>query len=327
MMFEITNIEFLKNSVNTRDVVIYYKYKGVEPLSIKINAKDSLFETTSFYSYVDVIPGVSYWTRIDTSPNDVCTTYFTMGIILEFILENKIIYSKKIDFIHTDFNRRTKNNTVSFDKPNFWVIGDSHVGFYFKDYDLNLLNRDVYNINWVSHLELSLNRFLKRDWRLFLKTIPIIDGDVLSFNFGDIDLRVSLFKNSRYKNCSPDYLLGKILLKYASFIKELKVLYPNNEIVILLPNPPVRDGSITDPYLIDGDEKCRKKLWDQFNDFIFNEYKINKTFFYWNAMKDYTDDCGFMKKDLLIENNNHIRNGNLFVDSLINHIKASIFFK
>lgn len=326
-MFEVTDIKFLENSVSTKDIVVYYKYTGTEHLTIKINAKDLLFETTSFCTSVDISPGGSYWSRINTTSNSICTTYFTMGVVLDFTSEGNVLYSKKINFIHTDFNRRTKNNTISFDKPNFWVVGDSHVGFYFNDYDLNLLDRGSYNINWISHLELSLNRFLKRDWKTFLKTIPIIDGDVISFNLGDIDLRVALFKNAKYKNCSPEYLLSTILMKYVSFIKEIKILYPNNEIVILSPNPPVRNDSITDSYLIAGDEIQRKKLWDQFNDFILSEYKVSKTFYYWNTMRDYMDDEGYMKTNLLIENNNHVNNGELFVNSLINHIDNSILFK
>ena len=296
-MIAINKYEIINNEDGSQIFKIHYTNKGDSVLRLRITLNDLIFRTQDYsINFHDIYPGVNYWSTFNSFDTGQ-TTNFSMGVFVKFMDENGIIcHSEEIPFIITDYNRRSLNK-YSNSIPNMWIIGDSNVGVMMKEKEI-VINGMV--INWISHLFLSINRFIKSDWISFLKTIPIQNGDTLSFMLGEIDLRVSCGRNAKLKGIDPSYNLGRILNKYLSILNEIKKIYPYCNIVVMAPNPPIRDG-VLDPgsYLgIYGDEKERLILWRQFNSFFHNE-SILGNIKYLNCMDLYTDEDGFMKIELL----------------------------
>lgn len=318
-MFRVNQIQVIEED-QSNHLKVTYTFLGPEPKNIRVRAKDIIFDTTYYFSNNQVNPNGSYWTLIIPQGKH-CNTYFTMGIVLEFwdAHSDEILFSKRIPFIKTSLKSR------EFDRPNFWVIGDSNVGFYFsnkKDVDLDQGN---WTLNYCSHLALSLNRFLNSDSKRFLLTLPIMDGDVISFCLGEIDLRVALMKRAAKKSCSPEHLLSKILHRYVDFIQEMKSTYPECKIAVIMPNPPLRDGIISDSHLIRGNEKERLELWYQFYGYLKAEEDLKNIDYFFRVMDDYTDEAGFLREDML-EDTHHVNDGTFFLNSLIQQIRDKNLF-
>jgi len=310
--------EIINNEDGSQVFKIYYTNKGDSLLRLRIEINDLIFRTTDYnIGFHDIYPHSNYWSTFNSFDNGL-TTNFSMGVFVKFIDENNsILHSEEIPFIVTDYKRRSLN-VYSNHIPNMWIIGDSNVGVVMKGKEI-VINNIV--INWISHLFLSINRFIKSDWKSFLKTIPIQNGDILSFMLGEIDLRVSCGRNAKLKKIDPSHNLNRILNKYYSILKEIKKIYPHCNIVVMAPNPPIRDG-ILDPnsYLgIYGDENERLILWKQFDSFFYNEDIIGNIR-YLNCMDLYSDDSGYMKTDLLNEKDSHVKDGEMFIKSLSDKI-------
>jgi hypothetical protein len=317
-MISIDKYEIINNEDGSQLFKIDYSNKTDNTLRLKIVMEDLLFRTTSYYiDYHDIYPNCGHWSTFNSFDNGH-TTQFSMGVFIRFIDENNnTVHSQEIPFIITDTKRRSVNK-YSHSHPNMWIIGDSNVGVMMMNRTL-LVNNLV--INWVSHLFLSINRFIKSDYKSFLKTIPIHDGDTLAFMLGEIDLRVSCGRNAGLKGISAEHNLDRILNKYNNVLKEIKELYPKCNITLMVPNPPIRDGVLAaDSYLgIWGTEKDRMMLYKKFTDFFYNESLLGNIN-YMNCMDLYQDEEGFMKTELLNDNDSHVKNRDLFIESLSNKL-------
>jgi len=317
-MISIDKYEIINNADGIQVFKIDYTNKTDNVLKLKIVMEDLLFRTTSYnVGFHDVYPNCNHWSTF-LSFDKGWTTQFSMGVIIRFIDENNnTVHSQEIPFIITDTKRRSVNK-YSHSIPNMWIIGDSNVGVMMRDRTL-LVNNTV--INWVSHLFLSINRFVKSDYKSFLKTIPIHNGDTLAFMLGEIDLRVSCGRNAGLKGISAEHNLDRIINKYYNILKDIKELYPNCKIVVMAPNPPIRDGVLKpDSYLgIWSTESDRMMLYKQFTNFFYNESLLGNIN-YMNYMDLYQDEEGFMKTELLNTNDSHVIDGDLFVESLSNKL-------
>ena len=313
-MISIDKYEIINNADGGQVFKIEYTNKGSEPIRVRIVMNDLIFRTTNYNIGIhELYPNCSYWSTFNSFDTG-WTTQFSMGVVITFIDENgNIVHTQEIPFIITDYKRRSLGK-YTHSHPNVWIIGDSNVGVMMKERTL-LINNKV--INWVSHLFLSINRFIKSDYKSFLKTIPIQNGDTLVFMLGEIDLRVSCGRNAGLKGISAEHNLDRIINKYYNVLKEVKDLYPQCKIVVMAPNPPIRDGVLrTDSYLgIWSTEEDRMMLYKRFTHFFYNESLLGNIT-YLNCMDLYADDEGFMKTELLNENDSHVNTGDLFIESL-----------
>lgn len=312
-MISIDNYEIINNADGSQVFKLDYSSKINTPIRLRIVMQDLLFKTCNYnMDYHDIAPNCGYWSTF-VSFDKGWTTQFSMGVLVIFFDEsNNIAYAKELPFIITDHKRRSLGK-YSHSIPNMWIIGDSNVSVMMKDRSL-LINNKV--INWVSHLFLSINRFIKSDYQSFLKTIPIHNGDTLVFMFGEIDLRVSCGRNAGLKGISAEHNLDRIINKYYNVIKEIKELY-QCEVIVMAPNPPIRDGVLKpDSYLgIWSNESDRMMLYKRFTNFFYNESLLGNIG-YLNCMDLYSDEEGFMKTELLGPNDSHVLSGDLFIESL-----------
>jgi len=312
-MISIDKYEIINNQDGSQTFKLYYSNKSDTVLKLKILMEDLIFRTTNYnFNFQDIHPNCNYWVTFNTVDIGY-TTQFTMGVFVAFIDEyNNTVHSQELPFITTDIKRRSLGN-YSNSIPNFWIIGDSNIGVMMKDKSL-LINNKV--INWASHLFLSINRFIKSDYKSFLKTLPIQKGDIIAFMLGEIDLRVSCGRNAGLKGISAEHNLDRIINKYYNIIKDVKELY-NCEVIVMAPNPPIRDGVLRpDSYLgIWSNESDRMMLYKRFNSFFYNESLLGNIT-YLNCMDLYADEEGFMKTELLGKNDSHVLSGDLFIESL-----------
>jgi hypothetical protein len=312
-MISIDKYEIIKNADGGQVFKLDYSNKGSESIRVKIVMNDLLFRTQNYnIGFHDIHPNCGHWSTFNSFDTGL-TTQFSMGVIITFIDENNnIILKQEIPFIITDYKKRSLGK-YSHSIPNMWIIGDSNVGVMMKDKSL-LINNKV--INWVSHLFLSINRFIKSDYKSFLKTIPIHKDDTLVFLLGEIDLRVSCGRNAGLKGISAEHNLDRILNKYYNVIKEIKELY-QCEVIVMAPNPPIRDGVLRpNSYLgIWSTEWERMMLYKKFTNFFYNESLLGNIG-YLNCMDLYADEEGFMKTELLNEKDSHVNTGDLFIESL-----------
>ena len=193
------------------------------------------------------------------------------------------------------------NSTIH--KPKFWMVGDSHVNYNTKA-PLELLTTENYDIVPISVQGLSLSRFLNSDWRRFLTTIPIWENDVISFEMGDVDLRISLFKKSNEKKSQYNDLLEDLVVRYFEFIKEFKKLY-KKRVIILLPNRTVKDNWDKENRIMSTVD-VRVKLWEDFNKHIRILGKINNIEI-WDYKTMYKDIDGSIIDDILVEGDIHLK--------------------
>jgi hypothetical protein len=312
-MISIDNYEIINNADGSQVFKLDYSSKINTPIRLRIVMQDLLFKTCNYnMDYHDIAPNCGYWSTF-VSFDKGHTTQFSMGVLVIFFDEsNNIAHAKELPFIITDHKRRSLGK-YSHSIPNMWIIGDSNVGVMMKDRSL-LINNKV--INWVSHLFLSINRFIKSDYQSFLKTIPIHNGDTLVFMFGEIDLRVSCGRNAGLKGISAEHNLDRIINKYYNVIKEIKELY-QCEVIVMAPNPPIRDGVLKpNSYLgIWSTEWERMMLYKRFTNFFYNESLLGNIG-YLNCMDLYQDEQEFMKTELLGPNDSHVLSGDLFIESL-----------
>jgi hypothetical protein len=312
-MISIDNYEIINNADGSQVFKLDYSSKINTPIRLRIVMQDLLFKTCNYnMDYHDIAPNCGYWSTF-VSFDKGHTTQFSMGVLVIFFDEsNNIAHAKELPFIITDHKRRSLGK-YSHSIPNMWIIGDSNVGVMMKDRSL-LINNKV--INWVSHLFLSINRFIKSDYQSFLKTIPIHNGDTLVFMFGEIDLRVSCGRNAGLKGISAEHNLDRIINKYYNVIKEIKELY-QCEVIVMAPNPPIRDGVLKpNSYLgIWSTEWERMMLYKRFTNFFYNESLLGNIG-YLNCMDLYQDEQEIMKTELLGPNDSHVLSGDLFIESL-----------
>jgi len=312
-MIKIDRFEISKEK---NGVTLYFKYLGESPRDIKIFAIDSIFETVDVWIKTSVEPDGNYWAFLNFSVH--IGNYLNGGFKFLFLNANEgeeefEVHKEYIQFITTDFEKRSLGDSYPKGDKNFWIIGDSNVGFLFKDLEDKDLYQSGYVINGVSHLLLSLNRFLKSDYLSFLKTLPIRDGDVISFFLGEIDLRVSILRNSDLKSTNPRIVLDQILENYMNALHTIKEKYPNCEIIVLRTNPPIKDGVIGDQVLIYGRETERMYLYLHFDNFFRNQ----NDFKYWDCHSVYAEENGFVKREYLTSSTNqHIKDGVPFLEDL-----------
>jgi predicted O-methyltransferase YrrM len=163
---------------------------------------------------------------------------------------------------------------------------------------------------------LTLNKFVNGDYMSFLDSLPIMENDIIVFYLGEIDFRYNLHLAVNKKQLSTEKLVSDLLLEYHKTILKIKEQY-NNHIVIMSPNPPMRDNHLSQ--FIEGSESSRILCWSMFDKFW--KTNSNGEITYLNWTKKYTLEDKLINVDLLHENNHHIKNYDYCIDELSKTLK------
>jgi len=245
---------------------------------------------------------------------------FKGGVHLRYYIEDYLVFEKKFFFYKNYLPLRNISQQYPMNYKRLWIIGDSNVwGTFGNDEYTPEPIHDYLPIRY-SHPSLSLHRFLNKDNKSFIDLLPIEDGDIIAFYLGEIDTRYGLPKSSQEKNTSISHLTNKLLFKYKEFLQTFISKHPNNKVIVMSPNPPIKNGLIDEEkerQLIKGTNNERKYCVDSFDEFFSNE-----NFLYFNWKKDYTDNFGFVNQNFLYENDFHIKEYNHILKSFNEYIKT-----
>ena len=245
---------------------------------------------------------------------------FKGGVHLRYYIEDYLVFEKKFFFYKNYLPLRNISQQYPMNYKRLWIIGDSNVwGTFGNDEYTPEPIHDYLPIRY-SHPSLSLHRFLNKDNKSFIDLLPIEDGDIIAFYLGEIDTRYGLPKSSQEKNTSISHLTNKLLFKYKEFLQTFISKHPNNKVIVMSPNPPIKNGIIDEEkelQLIKGTNNERKYCVDSFDEFFSNE-----NFLYFNWKKDYTDNFGFVDPKFLFDNDFHIKEYNQILKSFSEFIKT-----
>jgi len=313
-MFEVVTYDILTEG-DTDIIKIWVKNLTDEEITVDIHFSDSVFQVYNRFTHIKFLPQTThwfFWELVQKWPSDE-DRGMQMGLlcggILKFFLDKKIVFESPINYIRTNLKLRNGlNSSSTFNKNKFWIIGDSHVG-YSTNVSTDLLQTKKYDIIPAGLIALSLSRFLNSDWKKWLLTIPIFKDDIVSFELGEIDLRMSLFQKSIKYNKDVKELLSDLIDRYCAFIIDFRKTYPN-KLVILPPNRPIKDdglGANKKYFGLDlSNINQRVELWEIFNTSISNFCNLHNIL-YWDYKSIYKDDDGSLKNDVLIVNDIHFK--------------------
>jgi hypothetical protein len=234
-------------------------------------------------------------------------------------------YTNDVPGISEGFNIEVidnKSGVILFKKnyrlpeKNIWIFGDSHA-LHIKNKEINnIIENTGYNLNCVGSHSLSLNRFINGDYIGYLEKYNIKKEDYIFLYFGEIDFRYTIHKHCENKNKNIYIECYNLMLDYLTAVKKIKEKY-SNDIVILSPNPPMRDFYLKD--LVLGTESDRKLCWDIFN--IFWK-KIGENYLDWTDNYKLSD--GFINCEILKENDHHITDYFSFIKTITRYINNEI---
>jgi hypothetical protein len=307
-MFELENYEIYIED-NTHKIKYWIRNNTNKEMDTVLNFVQLPFRTYTRLFPLKLGPNGSYWiatTLREIMPDPNAGQYWGMfcGVDLEIRVNEECLYKIPLPWtITNNFIRKGINFNSSIHKPKFWMVGDSHVNYNTKS-PIEYLTTEKYDIIPVSVQGLSLSRFINSDWKRFFNTIPIWDNDVISFEFGDVDLRMSLFKKSEEGGVPVEILLGDLLKRYFEFIKDFKKIY-NNRIIILIPNRTIKDNWDKETRIMSTMD-IRVKLWEDFNELIRMLGKPNNIKI-WDYKTMYKDIDGSIINDVLVEGDIHFK--------------------
>ena len=305
-MIELLNYEILKDNGASKMKFWFRNLSDVE-IDSQIRFIELPFRSYSKVHHLKLKPGVNHWVMLEmrTAQDKGAGFYagFNCGTDVEIKVAGNLKFKISLPWTITNLDlRKGLHKNSSIHKNKFWLIGDSHTN-YNTHASEDLVTTEKYDIVSVAHSGLSLSRFLNSDWKRFFNTIPIWEEDVIALEFGRVDLGMSIHKRAERKNISVNFLLKEVLQKYSNFINDFKNHY-GNELIIIAPNRPTKDGwdelkrPITDSF-------NRVNLWNEMNSYLSDFAKIYG-FKYWDYKEMYTDNDGTIKNEILIEKDFHI---------------------
>lgn len=134
----------------------------------------------------------------------------------------------------------------------------------------------------------------------------IKEGDTVIFCFGEIDCRCHVHKYVK-KGKSYIDVIDEIVLSYVESIKKNVDLIPNTKFCIYNVVPPVKKSKVSQnpeyPHL--GSDSDRKNYHEYFNKKL-KEKCVENNFIFFDVYKEYSDDEGFLKKEMS-DNNVHLK--------------------
>jgi hypothetical protein len=322
-MFELENYEIYIED-NTHKIKYWIRNNTNKEMDTVLNFVQLPFRTYTRLFPLKLGPNGSYWiatTLREIMPDPNAGQYWGMfcGVDLEIKVNDECLYKIPLPWtITNNFLRKGVDFNSTIHKPKFWMVGDSHVNYNTKA-PIEYLTTEKYDIVPVSVQGLSLSRFLNSDWKRFFTTIPIWEMDTISFEFGDVDLRISLLKKSKEKNISFDDLLKDLIVRFSDFIEEFRKIY-KNEIIIILPNRTIKDGW-DKQNRIESTTKVRVDLWNQFKELMSELGKINNIKI-WDYKSICEDSDGSMTNSMLVKEDIHLEKHELIMEDLKSKINT-----
>lgn len=313
-MFELISYDI--NKVNNKYVIIIFIRNTSENFfNTSIVLKDSIFGQCTKSLETSFEPKSTLWVSWDLTQENPSKELRGLqlsslwGANLKILINDEVINEFKLKYFITNLNIRLGvGNFSPFNKKKFWILGDSHAGYY-TNASPEFLTTSKYDIVPLGMLNLALNNFLKSDWETWFNTFPIFDDDIVAFDLGEIDLRCSLFMASTKYNLDLNTLTKELLKRYFDFIIYFKTNF-KNEIVIISPNRPIKDGYLTgnvEYYKLNlTNTQQRLELWTNFNNqlkFFCEENSIK----YWDIKHMYTDKDGTLFNDIFNDDDIHIK--------------------
>ena len=157
---------------------------------------------------------------------------------------------------------------------------------------------------------MSLNKFLMSDYMEYIENLNINSGDIICFYLGEIDIRIAIHRYclEKNKNLEDSFLL--LMERYLKCLISIKEKY-KNRIIILSPNPPMENYHQQD--LIAGTKEERIMCQNIFHNFWNHPSEVAE-YLDWTSI--YKKENGFVREDLLINNDHHLSDYNYMVTNL-----------
>jgi hypothetical protein len=208
---------------------------------------------------------------------------------------------------------------------NIFFLGDSNVYHYFSKYQYS---SDEYFFSGkvlipIDVPELSVNRFINSNPQRFIDSLPIMSDDIIVLNLGEIDCRVSFFRNAKLKDRTLIKHINSVVDRYIDTIIELKNNNQNIEFIICLPHPPMRNGWVKEHdvnhLLNESTEKDRMFITQYFSRYLIDNLdKIGVKYIY--PFKGLEDKEGFINNEYLLPFDNHTKDNETVLNELKNEI-------
>ena len=308
MNFRITNLnidEIIKTSFFRVDYVI--ESDKSESINTRVSIYDPFFniEYTPGSMDVTVLTNNIYWVGfdVDKTANDEKPNFkFGFRLLIEDLDNNVVLHNQTY---RTTFEYNKEGKTV-------WIFGDSHVWESFGGYTHNPVKISDFNCMRVSLTSLSLNRFVSGDYLSYINAHSIKPNDCMVFYLGEIDFRHAIHKYCSDKSKDLVQTCLDLMNDYYKAIKNIKRIY-NNRIIIMAPNPPMRDNYLASGLAL-GTEEERILCWN-----IFDNYWKNKDVEYLDWTNDYRSEDTLIDVDKLMKRNGadfHILDYQYCIDSL-----------
>lgn len=315
-MFELISYDIHKQ--DKKYVIQIFIYNKTESfLDSSIIFTDCIFEQCTKKRDITFNPKTTHWISwdltqdLDTAANEDCGLQMRAlwGANLKILVNQEVVNEFSLKYVFTNLSiRNGLKNFSPFNKKKFWILGDSHAGYY-TNTSTQYLTTSKYDVVPLGLLGLTLNRFLKSDWEKWYNTLPIFDDDLVAFDLGEIDLRCGLFSISQKKNENLDVLMGNLLERYFDFLLYFKDNFRKN-IIVIQPNRPIKDGHLTgnaEYFKINiSTQEQRVSLWNSFNKRL-SEFCEKNSIKFWDIKHMYSDRNNTFYNEILYENDVHIK--------------------
>jgi hypothetical protein len=185
------------------------------------------------------------------------------------------------------------------------TVGDSHCKESFQ----NVISHHLGPILCYSFGKNALQRCP-------IKTFGLKEHEILIFCFGEIDCRCHIHKHISKEKSYKD-IINEIVKEYIQgILKCMKMLNKTIQVSIFNVVPPVRreDALENNEFPFLGSDEERKSYVLYFNEKL-KESCAKENFIYFDIYNYYTDEDGFLRKDMKDESV-HIKN-TLFIDAFI----------
>lgn len=320
-IIEIVNIT-INNEPNTKHIKLDIKYQGDGEKKVNVKLYEEFFKLgyRVIGNEITLNKGFGYWFADVFSNGLIYRFNDKIKICVDDIENNnKTICEKIINIGNSNLQRRSMERDMSI--KNIFFLGDSNVYHYFSKYEYGSDNLFFNNkvLIPIDVPELTVNRFINSNPQRFIDSLPIMDDDVIILNLGEIDCRVSLFRNAKLKSRTLINHINDIIDRYVKTIIELINNNQNIKFVICLPHPPMRDGWVkehdVDHLLKESTEKDRMFITQYFSRYLkdkLNEVDVKHIY----PFKDLEDREGFINNEYLLPFDNHTKDNDIVLTEL-----------
>ena len=271
---------------------------------------------------IEVPPNVAWCVQTTiTKPFDIkfnndCEVHFIDSITKEVIQE------VSIPSFSIDYKRRSLGQ--GFNKKNIWIFGDSHIDLFFAYNTADpILQTPQYTLNPISNSSLTINRFVNRDYKKFLSSLPIIEGDEIILMLGEVDCRVALLRNASLKSISIESHTSNVISKYKIALDKIQKQYPKCKIKICNSLPPLPDNWIkTSKVEMLGNWSVTDRIYTR-NIFIKEIIsQIGNTYPIIDITLGLTNKENISNVSLLNEDDIHYKPNDIVINNIKNHLNG-----